>query len=180
MSQTTLILVISIGFLIGAVSGMVGLGGGILVIPVLMFGFGFSQAKANGTSLAMLLPPIGILGVISYWRAGNVDLRFAGLMAAGFVAGVYFGARLVNGGWISPAAVRMLFAFLLIYVTSRLLFYPGGRARAAIETVLLFAVFAVPYALTEALGRHWDRMLHHAPAPYGEKRNHHAESDYQI
>jgi uncharacterized membrane protein YfcA len=180
MSQPTLILIISIGFLIGTLSGMVGMGGGTLVIPVLMFGFGFSQVKANGTSLAMLLPPIGILGVMSYWHAGNVDLKFAGLLAIGFAAGVYCGAKIVNSGWISPSTLRLVFALLLIYVTSRLLFQPGGKARAAIETALLFALFTVPYAAAMAIGRHWDRRLPNAPASYQSKRRLIAEHDYQI
>ena len=87
MSAATLLLILLIGLLIGVVSGMVGIGGGVLVIPALMFGFGFSQARANGTSLAMLLPPIGAFAVMSYWRAGNVDWRFAGLLAVGLTAG---------------------------------------------------------------------------------------------
>ena len=70
MSVSTVMLVLLVGLLIGTVSGMVGIGGGVLVIPVLMFGFGFSHTKANGTSMAMLLPPIGVFAVLAYWRAG--------------------------------------------------------------------------------------------------------------
>src|SRR5437868_5790088 len=100
MSPTTLLLVLAIGLAIGIVSGMVGIGGGVLVIPVLMFGFGFSQARANGTSLAMLLPPIGIFAVLSYWRAGNIDWPFAAALAIGFAGGAFIGAKLVNNGQI--------------------------------------------------------------------------------
>ena len=77
MSVATVLLMLLVGLLIGTISGMVGIGGGVSVIPVLMLGFGFSQAKANGTSMEMLLPPIGFFAVLSYWRAGNIDFRFA-------------------------------------------------------------------------------------------------------
>ena len=80
MTATTVALVLLVALVIGTISGMVGIGGGVLVIPVLMFGFGFSQAKANGTSMAMLLPPIGVFAVLSYWRAGNIDFRFAAVL----------------------------------------------------------------------------------------------------
>ena len=113
---------ILIGVVIGMVSGCVGIGGGILVIPALMLLFGFTQERANGTSLAMLLPPIGLFAAMSYWRAGNVDVRFALLLAIGFAAGAYFGARAVNLKLINAAAVRMGFVVLLYYVATRMLF----------------------------------------------------------
>src|SRR3954454_6098013 len=145
MSVGTVMLVLLVGLLIGTVSGMVGIGGGVLVIPVLMFGFGFTQAKANGTSMAMLLPPIGVFAVLSYWRAGNIDFRIAAVLAVGFAAGAYVGARLVNSGRINPTALRVLFAVLLLYVAGRVLFRPGGRARSALETSLLVAGFTITY-----------------------------------
>src|SRR5580765_8167162 len=91
MSSIELILLAGVGLLIGVLSGLVGIGGGILVIPVLMIGFAFSQAEANGTSLAMLLPPIGIFAVLTYSRAGYVNWRFALVLAAGFAPGAYLG-----------------------------------------------------------------------------------------
>src|SRR5689334_18824349 len=75
MPLTTVLILLLIGLAIGTISGMVGIGGGVLVMPVLMFFFGFAQAKANGTSLAMLLPPIGIFAVLAYWRTDNIDWR---------------------------------------------------------------------------------------------------------
>src|SRR3954470_22828598 len=98
MTVATALLLIGIGLAIGTLSGMVGIGGGILVIPVLMFFFGFPQARANGARRAMLPPPIGIFAVLAYWRAGNVDWPCAALLALGFAAGAYVGARVVNGG----------------------------------------------------------------------------------
>ena len=90
ISVSTACILILIGLAIGALSGIVGIGGGVLVIPALVLFFGFTQQKANGTSLAMLLPPIGILAVINYARAGTINWAFAALLACGFVFGAYF------------------------------------------------------------------------------------------
>ena len=111
-SLTVSLALIVVGLIVGTISGMVGIGGGVLVIPILMIGFGFSQVKANGTSIAMLLPPIGIFAVMSYWRANNVDPGYAALLAIGFAVGAYFGARAVNSGTINPATLRILFSML--------------------------------------------------------------------
>ena len=81
------------GLAVGTISGMLGIGGAVIIIPVLMFVFHFPQQRANGTSIAMLLPPIGIFAVISYQRAGNVDWRVAMLMATGIALGAYLGGR---------------------------------------------------------------------------------------
>ena len=151
----SVVLLVVIGLGIGAISGMVGIGGGVLVIPALMILFSFSQPKANGTSLAMMLPPIGILAVINYARAGNVNWAVAGLLALGFFFGAHVGAWMVNRGWIHPTAMRLTFALFLIYVAGSLLFRTGGRARAALETSLMVAGFAVTYTLMRLLGRKW-------------------------
>ena len=73
------------GLLVGVLSGMVGVGGGIILVPILVIFFGFSQHTAQGTSTAMLLPPIGILAAWTYYQKGMVDVKAAALMCAGFV-----------------------------------------------------------------------------------------------
>jgi uncharacterized membrane protein YfcA len=146
---------------------------------MLMFFFGFSQARANGTSLAMLLPPIGIFAVFAYHRAGNIDWRYAGLLAAGFAVGAYAGAKALNGGWINPTALRVTFALLLVYCAGRILFRPGGSARAALETASLVVAFGGTYAVLRVLGRRWKR----APdwgAIYRGKQREAYEFDYEI
>jgi uncharacterized membrane protein YfcA len=135
------------GAIVGTISGMVGIGGGILVIPILMIGFGFSQAKANGTSMAMLLPPIGLFAVMSYWRAGNVDIAYSLLLAIGFAGGAYVGAAAVNSGSVNSTALRAMFAVLLLYVACRMLFRPGGHGRAAIEASLVLIGFGISHLL---------------------------------
>jgi uncharacterized protein len=82
-----------LGLLAGALSGLVGLGGGFVIVPALVFIFGFSQHQAQGTTLALLVPPIGLLAAWTYYRQGFVDIRVAGLIAVGFVVGSLLGAR---------------------------------------------------------------------------------------
>ena len=174
------VLLLLAGLAIGAVGGMVGIGGGVLVIPLLMAGFGFTQAKANGTSLAMLLPPIGVFAVVSYWRAGNVDLRYAGLLAVGFAAGAYVGARAVNGGWVNPTALRVAFAALLLFIAGRVLFRAGGQARSALETAGLMAAFLGAYAACRLLGRRWSRPTPDWGGVYRARVREPGEYDYEI
>ncbi len=80
------------GLVVGTVSGLFGVGGAILLIPILIYGFGYSQHDAQGTSLAMLLPPIGILATYRYWQSGHVHIAPALVIAAAFILGGYLGA----------------------------------------------------------------------------------------
>lgn len=107
-------LTLLIGVIVGAVSGVVGIGGGILFVPLLVWLYGMDQHKAQGTSLGALLAPVGILAFLAYYRAGNADIRVAALLAAGFLVGGYFGA---TGAQMIPEVVlRRVFAGTLIAV----------------------------------------------------------------
>lgn len=112
---------VALGLAAGVLSGLVGIGGGILVIPALVFFFGFTQHQAQGTTLAMMIPPIGILAAWAYYQQGHVDIKVALLLCAGFFIGGFFGARLavalsspliekVFGGVLFVVALKMLFA----------------------------------------------------------------------
>jgi uncharacterized membrane protein YfcA len=90
------ILYVIIGICGGVASGLFGIGGGIVIIPALVYWAGFSQHKATGTSLAVLLPPIGIAATIEYYRKGNVDLRAALIIAAAMLVSAWCGALLAN------------------------------------------------------------------------------------
>ncbi len=113
-------LALMIGLVVGAVSGVVGIGGGILFVPALMWLFGMDQYKAQGTSLGALLAPVGILAFFEYYRRGNADMHVALLLAAGFLVGGYFGA--VGAQHIPEVWLRRVFAITLIAVGSRMLF----------------------------------------------------------
>jgi len=113
-------MVLLIGLAVGVFSGIVGIGGGILFIPALVYLLGMSQHKAQGTSLGALLLPVGIFAFLEYYRRGNADLRVALLLAAGFVVGGYFGA--VGAQHIPDLWLRRIFALLLMAVGGRMFF----------------------------------------------------------
>src|SRR5688500_11150357 len=93
MTLTMILLLVLIGLAAGMLSGLVGVGGGIIVVPALVFALGFSQHQAQGTSLGLLLLPVGILAVINYYKQGYVDFRIVGIMGIAFVLGAYLGSR---------------------------------------------------------------------------------------
>ena len=109
-----------IGGLVGAFSGVVGIGGGILFVPALIWLTGMDQHKAQGTSLGALLAPVGVLAFYEYYRKGNADLRIALLLAAGFLVGGYFGA--LGAQHIPDLWLRRIFAVTLMLVGARMWF----------------------------------------------------------
>ena len=109
-----------VGLVVGMVSGVVGIGGGILFVPALVWLAGMDQHRAQGTSLGALLAPVGILAFLEYYRDGNADLRVALLLAAGFLVGGYFGA--VGAHHIPDLWLRRIFALTLIGVGGQMLF----------------------------------------------------------
>ena len=113
-------LALLVGLIVGMVSGVVGIGGGILFVPALVWLFGMNQFKAQGTSLGALLAPVGIFAFLEYYRRGNADLRIALLLAAGFLVGGYFGA--VGAQHIPEIWLRRVFALTLILVGGRMFF----------------------------------------------------------
>ena len=113
-------LILLVGLVVGLVSGVVGIGGGILFVPALVWLLGMDQHKAQGTSLGALLAPVGLFAFLEYYRKGNADLRVALLLAAGFLVGGYFGA--VGAQHISDLWLRRIFAMTLIVVGGKLLF----------------------------------------------------------
>jgi len=121
MSVSTLLIVIVIGIITGVMAGMLGIGGAIIMIPALVFFLGFSQQMAQGTSLAVMLPPIGILATYNYWKAGQVDLKVALILAVMFLVGSYFGSKLAIT--IPQPTLKKIFGVLLLLVAARMLFW---------------------------------------------------------
>ncbi|MDO4769547.1 MAG: sulfite exporter TauE/SafE family protein [Brachymonas sp.] len=113
-------LFILIGLGAGALSGLFGIGGGVLIVPALMYGLGFSQKTATGTSLAILLPPIGIAAVMQYYRSGHVDFRAGLLIAASMLLGSWLGAKFALQ--LEPKLLKSLFGLFLILLGGYLLF----------------------------------------------------------
>jgi uncharacterized membrane protein YfcA len=172
-----------IGCLIGVCSGMLGIGGGVLVIPALMFIFGFAQQTAVGTSLGMLLPPIGIFAFLHYYQSKEVHLPAAGLLALGFAVGAYLGAVLVTKKIVPTGVLRPLFAFFLLYVAGNMLFRSEGRVAAALYTILktagLMIGFAASFVFLHALGKRWERKIS-MPEIYRERVEGPLAPDYEI
>jgi len=113
MEITTIIILILIGLLAGFFGGLVGLGGGIIMIPAMVYFLHMSQHEAQGTSLAVMLPPVGIMAVYNYYKAGAVNLKFAMVIAALFVIGGYFGSMIAVK--IETNLLKKLFgAFIII------------------------------------------------------------------
>ena len=106
-----LVISLAIGVLIGTISGMIGLGGAIFLIPILVYGYGMDQKVAQGTSLATMLLPIGALAFWRYYTAGHVDLKLAGLLAVGFFVGGYFGGSIAQ--FATGIQLRRIFAVCL-------------------------------------------------------------------
>ncbi len=113
-------LALLVGLVVGMLSGVVGIGGGILFVPALVWLFGMNQFKAQGTSLGALLAPVGLFAFLEYYRKGHADLRIALLLAVGFLVGGYFGAA--GAQHISEVWLRRIFAITLVAVGTRMFF----------------------------------------------------------
>jgi hypothetical protein len=120
MSISMLMILIAIGIVAGAMAGMLGIGGAIIMIPALVYFLGLSQQMAQGTSLAVMLPPIGILAAYNYYKAGHVDIRFALILAGTFLLGSYFGSKFALT--LPQATLRRIFGVILLLVAVKMLF----------------------------------------------------------
>ncbi|MCE9539912.1 MAG: sulfite exporter TauE/SafE family protein [Bacteroidetes bacterium] len=121
MNITTILGLLLIGLASGLLSSMVGIGGGIVIVPALVFIFAMSQKMAQGTSLVMLLPPIGILAVINYYKAGYVDFKIAGILIISFIAGSYFGSKVALN--LDESILKRIFGAFLMILAVKYLFF---------------------------------------------------------
>ncbi len=107
-----------LGVGVGAIASLVGVGGGILVVPLLVFLFHFSQKEAQGTSLAMLIPPIGLFAAYEYWKQGYIRIPVAVAIAAGFVLGTLITSPFISR--IPDVVLKRLFGVVLVYAAFRM------------------------------------------------------------
>lgn len=112
---------VALGLVAGVLSGMIGIGGGILIVPVLVYIFGFTQHTAQGTTLALMIPPIGILAVLEYYKSGNVDIKVAALICLGFVFGGLLGAKIALG--IPDETLKKVFGVILLLISLKMIFW---------------------------------------------------------
>ncbi|MGD1046577.1 MAG: sulfite exporter TauE/SafE family protein [Bacteroidota bacterium] len=109
-----------LGLAAGVLSGFIGIGGGVLIVPALVFLFGFTQHQAQGTTLAMLVPPIGILAAWTYYQKGFVDIKVAALIAVGFIIGSLVGSRYAIG--ISNTMLEKIFGITIVLIGLKMVF----------------------------------------------------------
>ncbi|MDG1174438.1 MAG: sulfite exporter TauE/SafE family protein [Flavobacteriales bacterium] len=122
LDAQTIIYLILIGITAGVVSGFIGIGGGIIIVPALIYLVGLSQLQAQGTSLALMLPPIGILAFMQYYKAENVDidLRMVAIVASTFIVGGLFGAKLALK--INVNLVKIIFGVLMLLISIKMIY----------------------------------------------------------
>ncbi len=119
--MTNILSYLLLGLLAGIFSGLIGIGGGAIIIPALVFLFGLSQHQAQGTTLAMMVPPIGILAGLTYYRQGYVNLKIAVFLCLGFFFGGLVGAKIATS--LSSAALEKIFGIALLLVSLKMIFF---------------------------------------------------------
>ncbi len=118
------LVLLAIGLGAGVCAGLFGIGGGIVIVPALVFFAKLKQVDAVGTSLAALIPPVGILGALEYYRNGHINIKYAALIAAGLAAGAFFGARLMIN--LPAGMARKLYAVFMIVIGLQMLLEKRG------------------------------------------------------
>lgn len=118
--MTNILLYLLLGLIAGILSGLIGIGGGIIIIPALVFLFGLSQHMAQGTTLALMVPPIGLLAAWTYYKQGYVDFKIAAFICIGFFIGGLFGARIAIG--LSSPVIERVFGVALLIISIKMIF----------------------------------------------------------
>ncbi len=120
LNMETIIIILIIGVFAGTLSGFIGIGGGLIVVPCLVYFLGMTQHASQGTSLAMMLPPIGALAVYNYYKAGEVDFKVAAILCVSFLAGSYLGSKMAIK--LSPEVLTKVFGIIIIIIGLKMVF----------------------------------------------------------
>jgi uncharacterized protein len=144
--MTNPVFLILFGVLVGVFSGVMGLGGGSVMIPVMVLALAMTQQEAHGTSLAVMIPPVTLPAVIEYYRKGHVNLGVAGWMALGVLAGSFFGAWIATS--LPKETLKLVFGFVLIYVAAYTVFGKEHLVRTMSLSAALVLVAVCLYAFT--------------------------------
>lgn len=126
MTFTEILLLACIGLAAGAFSGMFGIGGGLIMVPAMVFLLGMSQHNAQGTSLGVLVIPVAAVAAYNYYKEGKLDIKYALIIALSFVIGGYFGSKLSLG--LSEVMLKRIFGVLMLLMAIRLIFFTKGSA----------------------------------------------------
>lgn len=120
MAANTIYILLLIGLVAGFFSGLIGIGGGVIIVPVLVYALHMNQISAQGTTIFMFLLPIGILSVWNYYKAGHMDFRYAAIMAITFMVGSYFGSKTAVS--VDAKLIRQIFAVFMILIGLKMFF----------------------------------------------------------
>jgi uncharacterized protein len=120
-AMVNILLYLLLGLVAGSLSGLIGIGGGVIIVPALALFFGMSQHQAQGTTLALLVPPVGLLAALTYYRQGYVDLKIAAFICIGFFLGGFLGAKLAIG--LSNIILEKVFGVALLLIAVKMIFF---------------------------------------------------------
>ncbi|TRZ53256.1 sulfite exporter TauE/SafE family protein [bacterium] len=120
MNIYTLLILVLVGLITGAFGGMLGIGGGLILIPALVYFVGLNQHQAIGTSLAVMLPPIGLFAAYNYYKAGQVNLKYALILAIAFMVGSYFTSKIAIK--MPENIIKKVFSIFLVLIAIKMFF----------------------------------------------------------
>ncbi len=129
MTTTTLILLLVIGLLAGFLSGLIGIGGGVIIVPALVLFLGFSQKLAQGTSLGILLLPVGLLAVLQYYKQGYLNVNYVVIISTAFIVGSLLGSKLALS--LSDEKMKKIFAVIMLLIAIKMLFFDNSKPKQA-------------------------------------------------
>lgn len=119
MSLYTIVVLALIGIVAGILSGFIGIGGGVIIVPALVYFLSLSQHEAQGTSIALMLPPIGILAAMNYYKAGTLNVKYALIVAATFIIGGYIGSKISLQ--LPPEMVKRIFGIVMLFIALKMI-----------------------------------------------------------
>ena len=135
METQMVVILILIGIGAGVLSGLIGIGGGIIIVPALVYFLGFTQLGAQGTSLAMLMLPVGFLAVINFYKAGHINYPAVFMIAIGFIIGSYFGSKFALT--LPQDTLKKIFAVLMIVIAFKMLFLDRKKQAPAQSSAVM-------------------------------------------
>ena len=123
MDTTTIIILLIIGLFAGFASGMVGIGGGIIIVPALVYFLALTQHQAQGVSIGMLLMPVGFMAALNYYKAGNLNIKYSIIIGLTFIVGAYLGSKLSLN--ISEVLMKRIFGVFVLVMAIKLILTKG-------------------------------------------------------
>jgi len=124
-SVSQLLILVLVGLFAGALSGFVGVGGGMIIVPAMIYLMNMNQLQAQGVSLALIMLPVGVLGVLNYYKAGHIQFNYVLILAVGFIIGTFFGSKFALR--LPEHKIKFLFALLLLFVGAQMLWKSGAK-----------------------------------------------------